>query len=73
MVTVTDDGEIVCKLAEDIKLGDTLRVVSNDQIYSSSVINITMEMKTGYYAPLTMAGMSEIDVFVLSFRDIVSE
>jgi hypothetical protein len=22
-------------------------------------------MKTGYYAPLTMAGMSEIDVFVL--------
>ncbi len=57
---VMNNGEIKYKSAQDIKQGDILRVVTNGQVISSLVINVTMEIKTGYYAPLTMSGMSEI-------------
>jgi len=79
MAIVTKDGEIKYKSAKDIKQGDILRVVTNDQVYSSFVNNVTMELKTGYYAPLTMAGKKksistrETHVFVLCFRNIVSQ
>lgn len=56
LATVTKDDEIKYKLAKDIKEDDILRVVINDKIYLSPVNNITMEMKTGFYAPLTMTG-----------------
>lgn len=53
---LTNDGELKYKLAKDIKQDDILRVVTNGQVHSSPVTNITMEVKTGYYAPLTLAG-----------------
>jgi len=56
LAIVTNDDEIKYKSAKDIKQGDILRVVTNNQVYSSSVNNVTMEVKTGFYAPLTMAG-----------------
>ncbi len=58
MAVVTNNGKIEYKAAKDIQLGDILRVVSNGQIYSSSVINVITEMKTGFYAPLTTTGKS---------------
>jgi hypothetical protein len=42
--------------AKDIKLNDRFYVFINNQLESSSVINITIEIKTGYFAPLTMTG-----------------
>jgi hypothetical protein len=39
----------------------------NQQIESSPVINITIEIKQGYFAPLTMTGK---DYFLLSFYSI---
>ncbi len=56
---VNNNGEIKYKSAKDVKEGDILRVVTNDQIYSSVVKNVTMEVKSGYYAPLTMTGKNE--------------
>jgi len=42
--------------AKDVKLNDRFYVFINNQLESSSVINITIEIKTGYFAPLTMTG-----------------
>ncbi|CAF2868409.1 unnamed protein product [Rotaria sp. Silwood2] len=54
--TINNNGDIIYIPAKDIKHGDFIRVVTNQQIYSSSVINITIEMKNGYFAPLTIIG-----------------
>ncbi|CAF1570924.1 unnamed protein product [Rotaria magnacalcarata] len=42
--------------AKQIQIGDFLYVVSNDLLNYSPVINITVEIKKGYYAPLTIKG-----------------
>ncbi|CAF1477119.1 unnamed protein product [Adineta steineri] len=42
--------------AKQIQIGDYLFVLSNDKLIHSPVVNITIEMKKGYYAPLTMKG-----------------
>ncbi|CAF1077196.1 unnamed protein product [Rotaria sordida] len=42
--------------AKQIKIGDYLLVLFNEKLNYSPVINITIEMKKGYYAPLTMKG-----------------
>ncbi|CAF3773377.1 unnamed protein product [Rotaria sp. Silwood1] len=42
--------------AKQIKIGDYLFVLFNGKFKYSPVINITIEMKKGYYAPLTMKG-----------------
>ncbi|UJR07516.1 hypothetical protein I4U23_011805 [Adineta vaga] len=42
--------------ARDIKLGDQFYVFINDHLESSPVVNITIELKQGYFAPLTMTG-----------------
>jgi hypothetical protein len=42
--------------AKDVKLGDRFYVLINGQLEYSPVINITIELKTGYFAPLTMTG-----------------
>ncbi|CAF4733607.1 unnamed protein product, partial [Rotaria sp. Silwood1] len=56
IATINKDGDIIYIPAKDIKHNDTLRVVTNGQVYFSSVINVTLEVKDGYYAPLTMTG-----------------
>jgi len=56
LAIVTNDDEIKYKSAKDIKQGDILRFVTNNQVYSSSVNNVIMEVKTRFYGPLTMAG-----------------
>ncbi|CAF0981463.1 unnamed protein product [Rotaria sordida] len=53
---INNDGDISYIPIKDIKHGDILRVITNGQIYSSPVIDIKMEIKNGYYAPLTMTG-----------------
>ncbi len=42
--------------AKQIEIGDLLYVLFNNQIEYSPVINITIEIKKGYYAPLTIKG-----------------
>ncbi|CAF3211706.1 unnamed protein product [Rotaria sp. Silwood2] len=56
IATINNNEDVIYIPAKDIKLGNKLRVVINEKVYSSPVINITMEMKNGYYAPLTMTG-----------------
>lgn len=44
--------------AKEVKIDDVVYVMSDDQVISSSpVIDIIIEMKEGYYAPLTTSGM----------------
>jgi len=79
LAIVSNDGEIKYKSAKDIKQGDILRVVTNGQVYSSSVNNVTIEVKTGFYAPLTMSGkralisLNKTDIFMFWLRNIVSQ
>ncbi len=42
--------------AKNVQLGDRFYVLINEQIEFSPVINITIEIKRGYFAPLTMTG-----------------
>ncbi|CAF3220311.1 unnamed protein product, partial [Rotaria sp. Silwood2] len=53
---VRHDGTYVYVPAKEVKVGDTLHVLSNGQLTSSSVVQVKQEMKTGFYAPLTTAG-----------------
>ena len=58
IATISTDVAISYKSAKDVKVGDVLRVVTSGEVYSSTVSNVTMEVKEGFYAPLTLAGMS---------------
>ncbi|CAF1052206.1 unnamed protein product [Rotaria sordida] len=42
--------------AKQIKINDNVYVMSNDQLISSAVTSVTIETKTGYYAPMTTSG-----------------
>ncbi|CAF1269221.1 unnamed protein product [Rotaria sordida] len=42
--------------AKDLQLNDKLYVIINGKLKSSPVRNITIEIKRGYFAPLTMTG-----------------
>ncbi|CAF1171501.1 unnamed protein product [Rotaria sordida] len=42
--------------ARQVQLGDQLYVLMNGHMKSSSVRNITIEIKQGYFAPLTLTG-----------------
>ncbi|CAM4760304.1 unnamed protein product [Rotaria magnacalcarata] len=59
--------------AKEIKLGDRFYVVVNGQLKHSSVINISIEFKTGYFAPLTMTGTLLVnDVFASCYASAKS-
>ena len=45
--------------AKEVKLGDSLRVVSEGRVIDSPVIQVNEEMKQGIYAPLTTTGTKE--------------
>lgn len=44
------------KFAKDVQKGDYLYILINNQVQCSSIVNITVEMKHGYYSPLTTQG-----------------
>ncbi|CAF3838230.1 unnamed protein product, partial [Rotaria sordida] len=54
--TIDSNGNENYLFAKQIKIGDYLFVLFNGKLKYSPVINITIEMKKGYYAPLTMKG-----------------
>lgn len=56
--------------AKDVEIGDQFYVLINDELHSSSVDNITIEMKQGYFAPLTLTGIFHLSLSLidLSFR-----
>lgn len=49
-------GELNYIPAKDIQIGDQFTVRINEQLQTSPVINITIEIKQGYFAPLTLTG-----------------
>ncbi|UJR18730.1 hypothetical protein I4U23_005637 [Adineta vaga] len=51
-----DDDTFIYVPANQVKVGDILRVLSNGQLVSSPVVRLILEMKTGFYAPLTTTG-----------------
>ncbi|CAF1444448.1 unnamed protein product [Rotaria sordida] len=53
---INSNGNEQYVFAKQIKIGDYLFVLFNGKLKYSPVINITIEMKKGYYAPLTMKG-----------------
>ncbi|CAF1031584.1 unnamed protein product [Rotaria sordida] len=53
---INSNGNENYLFAKQIKIGDCLFVLFNGKLMYSPVINITIEMKKGYYAPLTMKG-----------------
>ncbi|CAF1401685.1 unnamed protein product [Rotaria sp. Silwood1] len=53
---IENDNTINYIPAKQIKIGDLLYVMSNGQLVSSTVTNVILEMKTGFYAPLTTSG-----------------
>jgi hypothetical protein len=42
--------------AKEVKVGDVVYIMSDDQVMLSPVIEVIVEMKTGFYAPLTTSG-----------------
>ena len=66
IATINGKGEIEYKPAKDIREDDHLRVVNNGEVYSSVVNNVTMEMKRGFSAPLTMSGTLLVNGVVAS-------
>lgn len=59
------NNQINYTAAKQVQLGDQLYIHNNhnNQLEYSPVINITIELKTGYYAPLTMTGKSFTHLF----------
>ncbi|CAF1242233.1 unnamed protein product [Adineta steineri] len=53
---ILSNNKIEYIAARNVKLGDQFYVLINDQLESSPVVNITIESKNGYFAPLTMTG-----------------
>ena len=49
-------GNEIYLFAKQIQIGDYLFVLFNEKLTYSPVINITIEIQKGYYAPLTMKG-----------------
>ncbi|CAF1072559.1 unnamed protein product [Didymodactylos carnosus] len=54
LLPIRSSDSMIYKLAKDIKVGD---FVYNEQLIPTEVRNITIEIKTGYYAPMSESGM----------------
>ena len=66
---VEHDHTIKYVPAKDVKVGDTLYVMSNDnQVMPSPVTKVTVEMKTGVYAPLTTDGKTKTNPWKVCSR-----
>ena len=53
---VQNENTLVYIPAKEVKIDDVLHLMSDDQVTLSPVIEVLMQMKTGYYAPLTASG-----------------
>jgi hypothetical protein len=47
--------------AKEVKIGDDVYVMSDDQLVLSLVTNVVLEIKTGYYATLTTSGKKTLN------------
>lgn len=74
---IENDNTINYIPAKQVKVGDVLYVMSNDQLVLSPVIDVIVEMKTGYYAPLTTSGKNTLNcliaLYFFCYRHIVSK
>jgi hypothetical protein len=73
---IQNDKTIKYIPAKEVKIGDVLYVMSDGQLMASPVTNVIVEIKTGYYAPLTRSGKKILNEFILSIfhfnRNIIS-
>lgn len=57
LLPIVEHGQLIYVPAKDVQLGDLLRVLMKDgRMIDSAVMELKMEMKDGFYAPLTMDG-----------------
>jgi hypothetical protein len=59
IAVVSFNGVLIYKLAKDVQIGDQLFVLSNQDLVPSSIVEMTINVKRGYYAPLTTEGSIE--------------
>ncbi|CAF3480748.1 unnamed protein product [Rotaria sp. Silwood1] len=70
---ITVDGLLNYVPVRDIKKGDILYVVSNGTLIQSPVINVKLEVKVGYFSPLTTAGTLLVnDILVSCYANVKS-
>ncbi|CAF1596112.1 unnamed protein product [Rotaria sp. Silwood1] len=50
---VSSNGKPTYKPAKDLQIHDRLFILSNNQLVSSPIVEIIIDIKTGYYAPFT--------------------
>ncbi|CAF1252056.1 unnamed protein product [Adineta ricciae] len=68
---VDSNGNDTYLFAKHVQIGDQLIVLINDTLDYSPVMNITIEMKKQYYAPLTMTGTLFVnDIFASCFANV---
>ncbi len=74
---IQNDSTINYIPAKQVKIDDFVYVMSDDQLVLSPVVNVIIEMKTGYYAPLTTSGNNTLTSLILLcfcyYRDIVRQ
>ncbi|CAF1014817.1 unnamed protein product [Adineta ricciae] len=56
MPIASSNEKLLYIAARDIQLGDQFYVSINNRLETSPIVNITNELKQGYFAPLTMTG-----------------
>ncbi len=61
---ISSNGKFDYIAAKEVKLDDQFYVLINGQLEYSPVRNITIELKTGYFAPLTMTG-SLLNIYII--------
>ncbi|CAF3720840.1 unnamed protein product [Rotaria sp. Silwood1] len=54
---VSSNGKPTYKPAKDLQIHDRLFILSNNQLVSSPIVEIIIDIKTGYYAPFTSQGV----------------
>ncbi|UJR38555.1 hypothetical protein I4U23_031221 [Adineta vaga] len=65
------NNKIEFKLTKDIEIGDYLIINENGKVKHSQIINKTIQIKRGFYAPLTMSGTLLINnIYSSSFANI---
>lgn len=57
--TVGNDNSMKFVAAKQLKIGDAVYVMENGEMISSVISNIILEMKAGYYGPLTTSGTNK--------------
>jgi desert hedgehog protein len=59
---ILNDNTIRYIPAKHVQVGDIVYVMSDNEMIPSSVVNVIIEMKTGFYAPLTTSGKIRLNI-----------